>query len=211
MADSRDELSIKKRKAMESDNEQIYDVFLSHSDIDSDFVEQIGCKLEREAGIRVWLDKWVLVPGEQWQREIEKGLIKAKTCAIFIGNKEPQGWFLEEIELAQNRQVEDHTFRVIPVIIPGGSREFIGDFLRNRTWVEFKKGINDEDAFDRIVSGIKGKPPGMPPYKKNNSSIESALSELKIIQVLKPYLENQVVLHYQKEIVDSVIKYKGNK
>ena len=34
------------------------------------------------------------------------------------------------------------------------------DFLRRVTWVDFRSGLDDADAFHRLVSGIKGIAPG---------------------------------------------------
>lgn len=36
-----------------------FDVFLSHPHSEADAVESIGDKLEDEAGLRVWLDRWI--------------------------------------------------------------------------------------------------------------------------------------------------------
>ena len=51
-----------------------FGAFLSHNSQDKPIVEQIALWLEDEAKLRVWLDKWNLVPGEPWQEEIEKAL-----------------------------------------------------------------------------------------------------------------------------------------
>jgi hypothetical protein len=44
-----------------------HDAFLSHSHQDAEIVEALAKRLEDETGLRVWLDKWVLVPGERWR------------------------------------------------------------------------------------------------------------------------------------------------
>jgi hypothetical protein len=44
-------------------DDTIYDAFLSHSHQDAEIIEALARRLEDEAGLRVWLDKWVLVPG----------------------------------------------------------------------------------------------------------------------------------------------------
>jgi hypothetical protein len=48
-----------------------FHVFLSHSSADKPAVEQLASRLAKE-GIRAWLDKWHLIPGNLWQRDIEK-------------------------------------------------------------------------------------------------------------------------------------------
>jgi hypothetical protein len=116
--------------------------------------------LEDDQQLTVWLDKWVLVPGEHWQQGMAKGLNEAASCAVCIGNKTPRGWFREEIERALNRQTGDDNFRVIPVILPDGDRSLVDQFLGLRSWVEFPSTIDDADAVYGLVCGIKGVPRG---------------------------------------------------
>ena len=55
----------------------VFDVFLSHAHADADLVEKLAARLADKAHFHIWLDKWVLVPGEHWQQEIAKGLDEA--------------------------------------------------------------------------------------------------------------------------------------
>src|SRR5438552_12752671 len=141
-----------------------FNVFLSHSHTDALWVEELARRLEDEAKLHVWLDKWVLVPGGQWQQELARALDQANSCAVCIGEHTPMGWCREEMERALNRQTKDSSFRVIPVLLPGAKKEYVDNFLELRTWVDFSK--NDPAyAFHLLVSGIKGQPPGRwPPH-----------------------------------------------
>ena len=61
------------------------------------------------------------------------------------------------------RAAREDSFRVIPVLLPGGEEravEEISRFLRRHTWVDFRAGLDDEEAFLRFLAGIQGKPPG---------------------------------------------------
>jgi hypothetical protein len=44
--------------------QHLYDVFLSHYIIDKPEVEALAKRLEDEAGLKPFLDKWHLVPGD---------------------------------------------------------------------------------------------------------------------------------------------------
>ena len=44
-----------------------YDIFLSHNSKDTDIVEQLARRLRDKYGLKIWLDKWNLIPGETWQ------------------------------------------------------------------------------------------------------------------------------------------------
>ena len=52
-----------------------YDVFLSHSSADEPVVRELAGRL-RDAGLRVWLDEWIIQPGDPSAsaRAIEQGL-----------------------------------------------------------------------------------------------------------------------------------------
>jgi len=58
------------------------------------------------------------------------------------------------------------TFRVIPVLLPGaerGERGHLPTFLVTTTWVEFRRTLDDQEAFRRLVCGIRGQEPGPAP------------------------------------------------
>ncbi len=182
-----------------------FDVFLSHSHADAEIVESIATKLEDEAGFRVWLDKWVLVPGAHWQQEMTRGLEQAKTCAVCIGQSTPAGWFREEIEKALNRQTKDKSFRVIPVILPGGNQALVDSFLELRTWVIFKNGIQDTSAFHVLVSGINGRPPGRKISLDRLKTHRENLDDIKKLRA-EQLIDNEIALEYQRKILDQLIK-----
>jgi TIR domain-containing protein len=93
-----------------------FDVFLSHNSKDKPIVEQIAHRLEAK-GLKVWLDKWNLVPGDPWQEELEKALDDSQTVAIFVGPNSISPWENEEMRSALEVRVHDKTRRVIPVLL----------------------------------------------------------------------------------------------
>lgn len=135
----------------------MYDVFLSYNSADKSDVEIIAKKLGKETGITPFLDQWYLIPGEPWQEALEIALEKSKATAIFIGPSGISPWHNEEVRNALNHSVRTRDdFRVIPVLLPGSSETSVTGFLARRTWVDFRKGLNDPIAFDRLIAGIKG-------------------------------------------------------
>ncbi len=158
---------------------KLYDVFLSHSHDDAEIVEQLA-KLVRDKDLKVWLDKWELIPGRPWRRGMAKGLHEANSCAVCVGKTTPRGWFDQEIGRALNRQTKDPDYSVIPVILPGGDRTVVDDFLELQTWVVFTNSISDPDALHLLICGIKGIPPGSgpdAPTPKRNSLFTVPLAE----------------------------------
>ncbi len=141
-----------------------FDVFLSHSSADKPAVEELARRLADE-GIQLWLDRWHLIPGDPWQPAIEKALAESKTCAVFVGPSGLGPWQNEEMRTAIDRRVRDsgRRFRVIPILLPGSDRaerSSLPTFLAGTTWVEFRDSLDDQDAFHRLVCGIRGLEPG---------------------------------------------------
>jgi hypothetical protein len=140
-----------------------FDVFLSHNSVDKASVEQIALKL-REAGLKPWLDKWCLTPGETFQRGLADGLRNSATCAIFIGPQGLGNWAREELLVAQDRAAKEAGYRLIPILLPGVSDPFdyskLPPFLTQRTWIDFRKGSDQERPLRVLIDAIRGKPPG---------------------------------------------------
>lgn len=145
--------------------DKFFDVFLSHNSADKEAVEALARRLVDEAGLRPFLDKWHLVPGNPWQEDLEQALGRSRTCAVFIGSSGIGPWENEEMRSALDTRVRHANFRVVPVILPGATipkRGTLPRFLSRITWVDFRKrdGVNDTEAFHRLVAGIRGVPPG---------------------------------------------------
>jgi hypothetical protein len=144
---------------------RLYDVFLSHTSADKDAVKALARRLEDEATLSPFLDKWHLIPGNPWQEELEQALDTSRTCAVFIGPHGIGPWENVEMRSALDDRVKRSGFRVIPVLLPGAvlpERGTLPRFLSSLTWVDFRSGLQDAEAFRRLVAGIRGEPPGRP-------------------------------------------------
>src|SRR6266403_4621664 len=144
-----------------------FHVFLSHSSADKPAVEELARRFAKE-GIQAWLDKWHLIPGDPWQPALEKALAESRTCVVFVGPSGLGPWQNEEMRAAIDQRVRDSDrhFRVIPVLLPGArraERSSLPTFLAATTWVEFRDSLDDQDAFHRLVYGIRGIEPGAGP------------------------------------------------
>ncbi len=140
-----------------------FDAFLSHNSKDKPFVEALAKRLEDEMGFNVWLDKWDLAPGDLWQEAIEKALGQCRTYVVFLGPSGIGPWHHQEMRLALSTRAIDPKRRVIPVLLPESNPDNLTDlpgFLSQLTWVDFRKGLDDQSTFRRLVAGIKGVPPG---------------------------------------------------
>ncbi len=198
---------------MSTEEEKDFDVFLSHSHEDGEWVEELARRLVDSAELHVWLDKWILVPGEHWQQEMACGLNQAKTCAVCIGEKTPEGWFKEEIERALNLQQKDENFRVIPVLLPKAQTVNIDDFLELRTWVDFKNDLDDKRVFHLLVSGIQGVAPGRGPKEEEASKLPQiqVRDELKKLRQYRKeeLVDEAIAQEYQRKLLDMDLLKRG--
>ena len=101
------------------EKEQHYHAFLSHNGADKPLVEELANQLEQR-GLRCWLDKWNLIPGDPWQPAIEDALGRCDTCVVFFGPHGLGPWHNEEMRLAIQRRVSsmERKLRILPVILP---------------------------------------------------------------------------------------------
>ena len=142
-----------------TDSQSRYAVFLSHDGRDKDLIESIAHKL-RDSGLLPWFDKWELIPGNRWIGGLAEGINASNTCAVFIGPRNLGNWEAEEIDLAHTRAAKDPSFRVFPVLLPGVpdplDENTLPPFVKTRTWVDFRKGLDDPRAFHSLLCGIRG-------------------------------------------------------
>ena len=140
-----------------------FDIFLSHNSVDKASVEIVAHKLQTE-GLNPWLDKWCLVPGRPWQQELATILRSCPTIGVFIGQNGLGDWAREELLVAQDRAAKERSFRLIPILLPGVSDPFdygkLPPFLAQRTWVDFRRGLDLPRPLRTLVSAVKGLPPG---------------------------------------------------
>lgn len=69
----------------------LFDVFLSHNSQDKPIVREIW-KMLRERGIRPWLDEEELIPGRDWQEDLEEIVRTVPAAAVFVGQDGTRGW-----------------------------------------------------------------------------------------------------------------------
>jgi hypothetical protein len=151
-----------------------FDVFLSHANRDKLVVEDLARRLIR-AGLKPYLYEWHLVAGEVWQEALEKALDRSRTFAVLVGPGNLGPWQTKEMRAALEKNIggRGKRRRVIPVLLPGAStpeKKALPLFLKQLTWVDFRDGLDDPQAFHRLVCGIKGTTPGDGPPGAEPSS-----------------------------------------
>jgi eukaryotic-like serine/threonine-protein kinase len=159
------------------DHQTTYDTLLSHNSRDKPAIEQLAVRLRAE-GLSVWFDKWDLVPGEPWQGAIERALAASRSVAVFVGRDGLGPWHELEMRAALSQQVDaKRGFRVIPVLLPGATVATSANlpaFLKQLTWVQFQDTLDDANAWQRLLAGIRGEAPGYVPAASGSQWVEDS-------------------------------------
>ncbi len=130
-----------------------FDVFLSHNSKDKPWVVKLKGSLEA-LGIKVWLDKDEIRPGDLFAEALEKGIEESKAIALIISPEAmSSGWVKAEyyraLSLATNKQLQ-----LIPVLY---KKAQIPGFLSDRSWVNFSDESECDEQVRTLVWGITGK------------------------------------------------------
>ncbi len=131
-----------------------FDVFLCHNSEDKSIVKRIGNKLKRR-GLSPWLDEWELRPGLPWQELVEEQIEDIKSAAVFVGKSGLGPWQEMEVRGLLSEFVK-RKCPVIPVILSDAPKKpILPLFLREMTWVDFRK--DEPDPIQQLIWGITGK------------------------------------------------------
>ncbi len=97
-------------------------LFLSHSGADTEAAQELKRRIltspaARDASLEVWFDKDDLLPGKEWQNQLEEVLTKKATAfAVYVGSKGVINWVEREVRLALSRATGRSDFPFIPVL-----------------------------------------------------------------------------------------------
>jgi WD40 repeat protein len=151
-------------KAKEAEGK--FDVFLSYNSKDKAAVEKIARQLLK-VGIRPWLDKWNLAPGDTVMDELGRAIKNIPCATLCFGSAGTGKWHTMEIRGYVDRWAGDHA-RVIPVILPGGPETpELPPFVSQILLADMRDWESEEsDAFYRLVCGILGRAPGDSPMRR---------------------------------------------
>lgn len=146
--------------------EGVYDVFLSHNSEDKPAVEVVAHKLQ-SVGLRPWLDKWDLAPGDLIRKKLEWAIENIDCAALCFGPHDTGNWHIMVIDSYIAKWAQGDA-RMVPVILPGASTTpEIPLFVQQTLWGDIRdwqeKG---HDGFYRLVCGIIGRSPGDTPLRK---------------------------------------------
>lgn len=131
-----------------------FDVFVSYKSEDATDAEHLVEALRRR-GVRVWLDKDAIRPGDRFAEALEDGLATCKAVAMVVTpDSVKSNWVKDEYYRALSL-ANDGELQLIPLLfrdtkLPG--------FLASRHYVDFRNDVDFERSVDQLVwPGITGK------------------------------------------------------
>jgi hypothetical protein len=131
-----------------------FDVFLSYKSDDQAWVERLKNALQAR-GVRVWLDKDQIRPGDRFVGALERGLESSRSVALVTTpGSVCSGWVEDEYSraLSLSNQGQLHLIPLLlhDAVLPG--------FLSNRQHVDFRDPQTFDQQVDRLVfPGITAK------------------------------------------------------
>ena len=94
-------------------------VFLCHSSHDKPIVRELYQKLSAEGWIDAWLDEKKILPGQDWNMEIEKAVETSNIVLVFLTNNSvnKEGYIQRELRLVLDvaLNMTEETIFVIPL------------------------------------------------------------------------------------------------
>jgi TIR domain-containing protein len=135
----------------------VYDVFISHKSEHKPWVVWLARALEI-CGRRVFLDKWNLVPGNNWVEGLHRG-IESSRAAVLVATPEVvnSGWVRQEYAALQRRRQANPDFRLVPIAF--GELPNL-PFLADIQAVDFRNASRYQDCLHLLLCGLEGREPG---------------------------------------------------
>lgn len=128
-----------------------YDVFLSHNSKDKARVCLLAERL-RDAGLEVWLDEWVIRPGDFIPLAIEQGLEKARILILCLSpHALASGWVTLERGAAMFRDPANTQRRFVPLLLQDCK---VPEILSQFKHVDWRQ--ESETEFQRLLAVLTG-------------------------------------------------------
>lgn len=128
-----------------------YDVFLSYSNTDREFVTRLAHDLSK-AGLNVWLDQWSLTPGETLAEAINEAL-KASHVQVVVMSPDyfQSEWTRQEWHYALGREVEIGSVKLVPIMYRDC---LVPSMLQSKVWLDFRDPNRYQDSLARLVPSL---------------------------------------------------------
>jgi len=122
-----------------------YDLFLSHSSEDKPIIRKLAEKLQND-GVRVWLDEWIIQPGDSIPVAIKNGLERSHVVAICWSKDYSESeWGQFEANTFLFRDPNNRERRFVPVWLDNHEIEWS---LKQYAYIDYRK--QDTKEYERL-------------------------------------------------------------
>lgn len=131
-------------------------IFLCHAKEDKLIIRELYRQLIAEGWLDVWFDEEKLLPGQEWDIEIEKAVEKADVVVVCLSNKsvDKEGYVQKEIRFVLNIADEkpEGTIFIVPLRLDDCT---VPRRLRAWQWVDYFPNTNQKWAYLRVLESLK--------------------------------------------------------
>ncbi|MGC4037615.1 MAG: toll/interleukin-1 receptor domain-containing protein [Chitinophagaceae bacterium] len=128
-----------------------YDVFISHSAKDKNFVLKLAKDLMAN-GVNVWLDEWNLSVGDTFANTINQAVINARFVLIIMSpDYFTSNWTHQELNLAMDKEINERVIKTIPILYRDCS---IPNILRTKLYADFRNQEEYQVQLSKLVRDL---------------------------------------------------------
>lgn len=159
---------------------QKYDIFLSHSSLDSAFSNRLHDLLDM-AGLEVWYDEKKLTSNTHLLSDLPKYISKSDAFIVVLsGNSCNSAWVQDEYGYARDLLNKKELKAIIPVVIDDCE---IPGFYNNYKWIDCREGLTPA-AFFGILAALYGSSENMREEKDVYVSYSWRQTEQSMVQAV---------------------------
>jgi len=169
-----------------------FDVFLSHNSKDKPRVRKLAERL-KAAGVRVWLDEWVIQAGDIIALKVDEGLEQSRVLLLCISPVAlASGWVALERSTAVHRDPANEGRRFIPLLL--GDCD-LPDTLRRYKYLDFRE--ESDGAFVEVLAACRTEVETVPPVTPKKGSANPKPKPVKPREQAEPLavLERKLTGH----------------
>ena len=133
--------------------EFIYDVYISSSSRDRDWVRDYLLPRLKAAGLRIWIDSAEIELGQIWESVIERALAQSRNMLVVLSPASvASSWIETEYTAFLNFKTKDGERLLIPLLLRPIE---IPSFLRHFNWVDFTQEKNWESGMQALLKALR--------------------------------------------------------
>ena len=156
-----------------------YDVFLSHSSKDKKTVTELAERLKKD-GLKVWLDDWIIKPGDSIPIKIEEGLQTSRVLLLCMSqNAIDSEWVTLERHTILFRDPTNKDRRFLPILLAECE---IPDMLKQYAYLDWTG--KDNAIYKKLLDSLKSREKVDVELEKDYGLINTLTGNMSLVSTL---------------------------